>query len=152
METTQAPVVPPPVINPTAPAPTTGASDRYVGFVPRLVAALIDGILVGIVTGVLTATMKDMDSTKNSVSILIGASYSIFMWVGNNGQTLGKKAMGIRVVQVDGQPLNYKTAILRYVGYYVSGVVLLLGYIWVMFDPKKQGWHDKIANTYVVKQ
>jgi hypothetical protein len=85
------------------------------------------------------------------IGFLIGVGYFIFFWVSQNGQTLGKRAMAIRIVKENGQPIDLAAAILRYIGYIISSVALFLGFIWVAFDSKKQGWHDKIANTYVVK-
>lgn len=42
-------------------------------------------------------------------------------------------------------------AIVRVIGYYIGGAILLLGFLWALWDPNRQGWHDKLANTYVVK-
>jgi hypothetical protein len=63
---------------------------------------------------------------------------------------VGKMTVGIKVVGADGQPPTGGRALLRYVGYALSGLVLSLGFLWVIFDRKRQGWHDKIAGTYVV--
>jgi uncharacterized RDD family membrane protein YckC len=73
------------------------------------------------------------------------------LWA-TTGQTLGKMALGIKVIGADGAPVSWGKAILRYVGYIVSGLVLGLGFIWVAFDARRQGWHDKIAGTYVVRK
>jgi uncharacterized RDD family membrane protein YckC len=68
------------------------------------------------------------------------------------GQTPGKMMFRIRVIQMDGYPNGWKTVILREIfGRIVSMIVFCLGYIWVAFDFRKQGWHDKIAGTYVIK-
>jgi uncharacterized RDD family membrane protein YckC len=56
------------------------------------------------------------------------------------------------VISADGSPVSWGKAFVRYLGYIVSGLVLALGFIWVAFDPKRQGWHDKIASTYVVRK
>ena len=50
------------------------------------------------------------------------------------------------------QPISWGKAILRYIGYIISGLVLLIGFIWIAFDARRQGWHDKIAGTYVVRK
>jgi hypothetical protein len=63
---------------------------------------------------------------------------------------MGKMAVGIKIVGPDGQPPSLVKAVLRYIGYFVSGVALSLGFLWVAFDRKRQGWHDKLANTYTV--
>lgn len=70
---------------------------------------------------------------------------------GTTGQTIGKKILGLKVVQSTGEPMTPGIAFLRWVGYIISGLILYLGYIWIAFDGKKQGWHDKIAGTCVIK-
>ncbi|MDD5168501.1 MAG: RDD family protein [Syntrophales bacterium] len=69
---------------------------------------------------------------------------------GMTGQTPGKMAMGLKVIQASGLEMTFGVAFLRWVGYLVSSLCLFLGYIWVAFDPRKQGWHDKIAGTLVI--
>ena len=59
--------------------------------------------------------------------------------------------LGMKVVSVDGKPLTIKQVILRLVGYIVSAMAIGIGFIWIAFDAQKQGWADKIAKTYVVK-
>jgi uncharacterized RDD family membrane protein YckC len=59
--------------------------------------------------------------------------------------------LNIRVVKTDGSYLDYPGAFLRYIGFFISCLVFLIGVIWAAFDAQKQGWHDKIAGTYVVK-
>lgn len=69
-----------------------------------------------------------------------------------DGQSFGKRFIGIRIVREDGAPLSYRTAILRHlVGYPLSVLVLGLGVLWALLDRKQQGWHDKLAGTLVVK-
>jgi len=70
---------------------------------------------------------------------------------GTVGQTPGKKMLGLKVIQTSGAPMTLGIAFLRWVGYLVSGIVFYLGFIWVGIDVRKQGWHDKIAGTYVTK-
>lgn len=130
------------------PSTTAGSTGSYAGFGVRFVAALIDTVIlftVGFVMGLV------LGKTAQSISWIVGVIYYLYFWVNQNGATPGKKAMGIRVVRVDGQLLTYGTAFLRYIGYIVSGITLGIGYLWIIWDPKKQGFHDKIANTYVVK-
>jgi hypothetical protein len=56
----------------------------------------------------------------------------------------------MKVVRLDGSKLNLTAAILRYIGYIISGLLLSLGFLWIVFDAKRQGWHDKIARTIVI--
>jgi len=74
-----------------------------------------------------------------------------FTWFhGAVGQTPGKMMLGLRVVQATGEPMTFGLAFLRWVGYLVSKIAVYLGFIWIAFDRRKQGWHDKIAGTVVV--
>ena len=59
--------------------------------------------------------------------------------------------MNIKVARTDGAALTVGTGVVRYIGFLLSTVVIFLGVLWVLWDPNKQGWHDKIANTVVVR-
>ena len=61
-------------------------------------------------------------------------------------------AIGIKIVKTDGSSVGFGGAFIReIIGKLVSTLIFFLGYIWILFDGKRQGWHDKIAGTYVVK-
>jgi uncharacterized RDD family membrane protein YckC len=81
---------------------------------------------------------------------LLFVAYFLSFWT-YSGQTLGHKILGLRVVRVDGRPLSLGTAALRFLGEMLSWLVLGLGLIWVAFDVNKEGWHDKIARTRVIR-
>ncbi|MEP7270355.1 MAG: RDD family protein [Acidobacteriota bacterium] len=69
-----------------------------------------------------------------------------------DGQSFGKRFIGIRIVRQDGLPLTYKTTVIRHlIGYPLSVFSFGLGILWALWDPKQQGWHDKLAGTLVVK-
>jgi uncharacterized RDD family membrane protein YckC len=68
---------------------------------------------------------------------------------GTTGRTPGKMLFGLQVVSTEGAPISFGIAFLRAVGYFVSGI-FYLGFIWIAFDKRKQGWHDKIAGTVVI--
>jgi uncharacterized RDD family membrane protein YckC len=126
-----------------------------IGFGPRFVAMIIDGIILVVVNAIIGAIFAiPQDATiaciGSLVSFVIGLGYFLYFWT-TSGQTPGKMVMKIKVVATDGSKLTVTKAILRYVGYLVSFAVVFLGFIWVLFDADKQGWHDKIAGTYVVK-
>lgn len=143
------------------------ASLAYGGFWIRFVAYLIDAILLNIViwavaaaTGATSALNIDPSNptlppgywTFMGVSFLIPAIYTIGFWV-SSGATPGKMAFGLRVVRSDtGGPISTGQAIGRFLGYLVSSAVFCLGFIWVGFDARKQGWHDKLASTVVVRR
>jgi len=152
----EAPNIPKEDIQPEAPKKETSENVQYAGFWIRFVALIIDGIILGIVAriffgsgsaGIEAGTMSvGYDGWQMIIPIL----YTILFWK-YFAATPGKMALGLKIVQENGQNLEWKHALLRYVGYLVSGFVLCLGFIWAAFDKKKQGWHDKIAKTIVVK-
>ena len=70
---------------------------------------------------------------------------------GRTGQTLGKKALGIKVIDTyTGAPIGGGRAIGRYFAKILSGALCFLGFFWMLWDPNKQTWHDKIVRSYVV--
>jgi uncharacterized RDD family membrane protein YckC len=86
------------------------------------------------------------------LSVLIGLAYSVILIGGPQGQTIGDRAMGLRVVSADdGGSIGYGRATVRYFVGLLSGLVLGLGYLWMLWDPRRQTWHDKAANSVVVK-
>jgi uncharacterized RDD family membrane protein YckC len=120
----------------------------------RALAIIIDAIGVGIIASAVSAVLGgDATGTQSQgLSTLLQAAYFTYFWsAAGQGQTLGSRVLNIRVVKTDGSYLDYVGAFLRYVGFFISCVVFLLGVIWAAFDAQKQGWHDKIAGTYVVK-
>jgi peptide/nickel transport system permease protein len=78
------------------------------------------------------------------------AAYFILFW-SRSGQTPGMKLFNIRVLREDGSRLSVGRATLRLAGFAVGGAVVFLGLIWAFFNPRKQGWHDQLAGTLVVK-
>ncbi|RJP23969.1 MAG: RDD family protein [Deltaproteobacteria bacterium] len=81
-------------------------------------------------------------------------SFPIFYYVylhGTCGQTFGKMAMKIKVVNEDGTPLDARKAFLRWLGYFLCDLTFHIGYIWAAFDSRKQGLHDKVCKTLVVR-
>ena len=82
-------------------------------------------------------------------TILTIAYYTYFH--GSTGQTPGKMLCKLKVVRVNGEPLGYGKAFLRWLSYMVSGFVFCLGFLWAGWDKNKQAWHDKIVGTYVIR-
>jgi uncharacterized RDD family membrane protein YckC len=83
-------------------------------------------------------------------STLASAAYFTYFH-GLTGQTPGKMAMKLQVIQISGERMTFGLAFLRWVGYILSGIFLYLGFLWIAWDGRKQGWHDKIAGTVVVR-
>jgi len=121
----------------------------YADFGTRLVATVIDGLIL-IAVGVV-ARQIGVGVLYRRMDWLVAAAYTVYFWVNRDGATLGKQVMKIKVVGENGKALDYKQAVLRYFGYIVSAIPLGLGFLWVIWDEKKQGWHDKIAKTVVVR-
>jgi uncharacterized RDD family membrane protein YckC len=118
-------------------------------FFTRLVAIIIDGVIL-VIPQVIIQVLTNQ-AIASLVGIVIGVAYSYYFWT-TTGQTPGKMVMGLKVVSAEnGALLEPSAAILRYVGYFVSGIALGLGYLWVLWDPKHDAWHDKIAKTKVIK-
>jgi uncharacterized RDD family membrane protein YckC len=86
-------------------------------------------------------------SSLNAVTVIVG--YAFVFWI-LTGQTPGMMLMGIRIVSVDGSHLSFWRSVRRLIGYIISIAFLFIGFIWVLFDDRRQGWHDKLAGTYVV--
>lgn len=85
------------------------------------------------------------------VNYILPAIAVILFWIYKSA-TPGKMALKLRIVDKNtGQKPSIKQSIIRYLGYYVSGIPLMLGIIWVGIDKRKQGWHDKMAGTVVIK-
>jgi uncharacterized RDD family membrane protein YckC len=83
---------------------------------------------------------------------VIGALLVITFWVERQG-TPGKLVLGLRIVDADtGATPPLSRLVIRYVGYLVSAIPLGLGYLWAIWDPRRQGWHDKMAGTLVIRQ
>ncbi len=67
------------------------------------------------------------------------------------GQTPGKLSVGIKVIRTDSSPVDMRCSFTRFLGSLLCVITLGIGFIMIAFDSKKQGWHDRIADTYVVK-
>jgi len=132
-----------------------GSTAERVGFFPRFIATIIDGVIIWIVQFVLTFVLGAAlgDSAAGLAGLLIGLFallYYVYFW-STTGQTIGHRVMSLRVVRVDGAPLSIGTGVMRLIGFIISEIPLFLGLLWVLWDAGKQGWHDKIAGTCVVR-
>lgn len=125
-------------------------------------AFLLDYILLLLVPAVTLSLALIFKRALPSVSYFVlflgylaALALVLFNWVYlcvRDGQSLGQRLIGIRVVREDGAPLTYKTAVVRHiVGYPLAILVAGLGILWMLFDARQQGWHDKLARTLVVK-
>ncbi len=142
----------------------SGAGE-FAGFWIRFLAALVDGLIIGIPFAFLNLAINDNFAVSSGiggfgeagvVSLLrnvAAALYFAYLEGGPTGQTIGKRLCNIRVVdEANGQPgIGPGRGFLRYLMSLVSGFALAIGYLWMLWDPRNQTWHDKVAHTYVVK-
>lgn len=141
---------------------------RYAGFVTRLAAFVVDRALTAIIS---LFTVLSVEFVLDAFLInqlfgfgdipwqvatgfgvgtylVVSIAYDLGFWM-LVGQTPGKRLMGVRVVRADGGRLRLGNAVRRELAYVLSGI-LFLGYLWILFDNKRQGFHDKLADTIVV--
>jgi len=137
----------------TATAGTTAATTAKAGFGTRFLALLIDVVGLAVVQGIIASILTGGNvNGPEPVGQILGIAYFVYFWSkAGGGQTLGMRALNIKVVKTDGSSLDYVGSFIRYVGLIISCIPLFLGLIWAAFDAQGQGWHDKIAGTYVVK-
>jgi uncharacterized RDD family membrane protein YckC len=127
-----------------------GASGPRAGFWQRLGAAIIDGLVLLIPSIILLLIFKQ-GAAYQALSTLMSLAYFTNFEGGASGQTVGKKALGIRVYDFrQGGSIGYGRGFLRQIGKYISAIPLFLGYFWMLWDKESQCWQDKIAGSVVV--
>ncbi len=130
---------------------------QYASFGRRFVAVFLDFLIVGIPTGilnyVLTLVLQTDSTTQLAYVLNIAAGFGYYvLYQSKAGQTLGKKVLGVKVVNAEGHTPSMITFFLReFIGKLVSGLILGIGYLWPLWDKNKQALHDKIASTFVVR-
>ena len=154
------------------PSPLQG---QYAGFASRFIAYIVDLlVIVGAITvvGIVFSLLLNffrlnqlIDNLLASDSALgdilrvitflgsvafISFSYFVLVWTFTAGQSVGKALVGVRIVPTDGSKITVWRAIVRYFAFILSALVLFLGLLWVLISDSRQGWHDKIARTYVI--
>jgi len=134
---------------------------RYVGFWVRVAASLIDTVLLGLVIFPVAYAIYGAAYFEVSGKLVQGPAdfllqyvfpliVIILFWVYRSA-TPGKMWLGAKIVDAEslGRPARWQWVV-RYLGYYVSLLTLCLGFFWVGWDRRKQGFHDKLARTVVV--
>jgi len=154
---TAAPPPPPPVWASGPDAPQV----RYGGFWLRVVAYLIDAIILNIVLWLLTVitglrlisytATNHLEPLPILAPLVVNWLYFALMESSERGATLGKMALGLRVVTEHGQRLSFANATGRYFAKFISALILGIGFLMVAFTERKRGLHDMIARTLVVK-
>ena len=146
--------------NPIA-KPVTMNNENYVGFKDRLVASIIDSVILMMITAPLLYLFYGGDyfaseDTLQGVADLV-ISYifpliaTILFWVYKSA-TPGKMMLSMKIIdEKTGNKPSAVQSLIRYLAYYLSIIPLGLGFLWIIWDDKSQGWHDKIAGTLVVE-
>jgi uncharacterized RDD family membrane protein YckC len=141
-----------------APAAVTAAAElprreSFLGypkatFAERLAALALDTILVAML-----ANFLDFDrygGSNERLMLLVALAYHVGFWTWR-GTTVGGIICQLRVVRVDGRPVEFAEAVVRALTGIFSLAVIGLGFFWILRDPERQGWHDRVAGTYVIK-
>ena len=154
---------------------------RYAGFWIRFLAYLVDAVILDVPLGliaflILSPSIQSVSCTPvdqpfgsqyqctglttfSSLlpalalgALVVTGVYFVVCWA-RYGRTVGQALCGLRVVDAaTGGRITTSRAIGRYLGFIISGWVLDIGLIWAAFDAQKQGWHDKMASTFVVRR
>ncbi|WP_422136281.1 RDD family protein [Endozoicomonas sp. ALD040] len=135
---------------------------EYAGFLDRFWATLIDTLVLIIITLPLAMmidgnqmTMKDSKQLLDPVDIMINwlfPAMAVVLFWHYKSATPGKMLITMKVVdEKTGLAPSLSQSIIRYLAYFISILPLFLGFFWIVVDKKRQGWHDKIAGTVVIK-
>jgi uncharacterized RDD family membrane protein YckC len=138
-----------------------GPSGPYAGFGVRFVGLIIDGLLLGLANAIITAITDGFGTVETEIGgvqwtayligTAVGIAYTAYFLGSSSGQTPGMRAIGIRVIDAQtGGRVDYGRCVTRYIVAIASGFLLFVGYLWMLWDPQRQTWHDKAAGTVVV--
>jgi uncharacterized RDD family membrane protein YckC len=120
---------------------------EYAGFWIRVAAYIIDAIILIVAQLLIRLFLPEV--VASLVSLVLGIGYFCGMECSENQGTIGKMAVGIRVGDANGEQLSFPNALGRYFAKILSALILLIGFMMVGWDDRKQGLHDKLADTYV---
>jgi uncharacterized RDD family membrane protein YckC len=129
-----------------------GPGPRLVGYIVDTLIVLAAVFAIVVVFGLLAVVVPAIGALGLIVGVVVvPLAYFPYFWA-KSGQTPGMKIVNIKVVSdKDGGPVTMGQAILRLIGFWVSGLVFYLGYIWIFIDKRQRGWFDLIAGTVVIK-
>ena len=141
---------------------------HYAGFASRAIALVIDYLIILLLLFIMVWFINSIPNLLNlqvinlnwlnstvifvsstAFTLIIIYTYFNFFWF-LTGQTLGNAVMGIRVVRTNGRRVGFLRGLVRSIGYLLAFIPLGLGFLWVLGDDRRQGWHDKLAGTYVI--
>ena len=134
--------------------PALPEQPRYAGFWIRLLAYILDAIVLGAITYPLVRVLSSMgigDSSSNILSIAISWMYFAVFESSEWMASPGKKVLGLIVTDEQGMKISIGRATRRYLAKIVSGLILGIGFIMIAFTARKQGLHDKVFHTLVLR-
>jgi uncharacterized RDD family membrane protein YckC len=117
-------------------------------FAERLAALVIDAIAIGIIAQLLS--LDHHGDPGERLIVFLALVYHVGFWTWR-GTTPGGILCQLRLVRTDGKPLEFPESLVRGLAGILSLAVVGLGFFWILRDPERQGWHDRVAGTYVVK-
>jgi uncharacterized RDD family membrane protein YckC len=125
--------------------------DALATFWRRFSAQLLDSLLIVLAATIIVAFSGATYDYEYLVLLVLELGYFTLFEGSPRGQTPGKSLMRIRVISFDtGGPIGYSRAFVRSIGRLVSSIPLYLGYLWMLWDPESQTWHDKMARSVVI--
>ncbi|GGS13052.1 RDD family protein [Streptomyces parvus] len=142
-----------------------GQQPGYGGGMPELAhwglragGLIIDGLVIGLPYGILVGIGGAMGDAAGGFIALLGVLLMIGLAIwqlyqeGTTGQTIGKKAVGIRLLrEADGRPLGFGMAFVRRLAHFLDSLACYIGWLWPLWDEKKQTFADKVCSSVVVK-
>jgi len=147
------------MVPPPAALPEALAYPRA-GFWDRMAAAFLDIVLVAILVGLAGGALHSMVGGPLyalaehlggvTPGMIVALAYFAGMWAWK-GTSVGGIVLNLKVVRLDGQPISFGVGLVRALGAAFSMVVLFLGFFWILWDRDRQGWHDRLAGTVVVR-
>jgi len=161
--TTDIPEFPP--LENSPPAADSFDETVLAGFWSRLAAFAIDLAIIAIILYITTAAAAAFFRVTHNTEVWGSASFYLFAGLFYNfftvvyfvyftaemGRTPGKAAAGLKVVDLSGSEAGYVRALFRALGYYLSSLFFMAGFLWFFLDRRRQTWHDKLAGTIVVE-
>jgi uncharacterized RDD family membrane protein YckC len=124
-------------------------ADVWVRYVTFILDSFVLGLLSVLIDKFFLYVSDELEPIADLLSLLITVGY--FTYFFGKGQTPGMKVLYVKLCGTDGKyPIGYSKGFVRFIGMCISGLVMGLGFFWILIDKNKQGLHDKIADTYVV--
>lgn len=157
-----APVPQPPSFDPTFPGPDGRPVDnsRLAGFWMRFGAHVIDNLTIALVNLPFRLASDSLDKSGNSgpsslvyIAGVVVSLYAYSYWTGVRGGTPLRCRLGVYIVDQDsGSFIGMRRGLIRILMSYVSALAVLIGYFWMLGNPRKQTWHDIVAKSVVIQQ